>query len=209
MKSTGPKLFLLLLATNLLLSCRKEVEKDGIHLFSAEDKELCFQSGSYWVFKNDSDQTIDSLVITDVKRDFYWSPPPVHGYPGDKHEFFTMNIRSYGPENYYYNDYVTRGRFIRRNGGGDYGQLGQPIFNDGSFNGLSVINTDTSVTLNGNTFNHAYKFKVTATQQYQHVFNYDTYLYYHIGTGFIKKETVIGPNNVESWSIIRWSVTQI
>jgi len=50
------------------------------------------------------------------------------------------------------------------------------------------------------------KVKITAANQYQPEFDYDTYLYYTDTVGLIKKETDLGGGNIESWTLKRWNV---
>jgi len=199
-----------------LFSCRKDKNADNSDLtkyfyLSNSLTPYKFKTGSYWIYENDSTSTLDSVVVTSTENDFYWSPPSVHGQPGTKYEFYKINLKSFATSQTY-NDYLTNS-YIKRNGSGDYGQNGQPIFmanrDTGTiFNGMKIIAKFPTMTINSNSFINVVETKITASQQYQPMFSYDTYLYFTDTIGLIKKVTDLGSSNLESWSIKRWAVTK-
>jgi len=197
-----------------IFSCRKDEAVDNeeqttYSYLSESMKPYKFRTGSYWVFKNDTTGILDSIVVTSTENNFVWSVPPVHGQPGSKDEFYKINLKSF-TTSLTYNDYLTH-YYIKRNGGGAYGQDGQPIFMADSdigavFNGMKIIAKFPTMTINSNIFKNVVETKITASQQYQPNFSNDTYLYFCDSIGLIKKVTDFGGGNVESWSIERWAV---
>ena len=166
-------------------------------------------TGSYWIFINDTSGIEDSILVTSTVNDFYVSAAGINAKSSIKEEFFQINLKNFSTSNIY-NDYLTIS-YIKRNGGGFYGQNGQPIYIAESdtgteFNGMTIIAKYSTFTINSNTFNNVVATKITASQQYQPMFSNDTYLYFCDSIGLIKKVTILGSGNVESWSVLRWSV---
>ncbi|MEI7982619.1 MAG: hypothetical protein WCI71_13290 [Bacteroidota bacterium] len=195
----------------ILVSCNKEDSEDKTkYLYLSEDiKPYKCKTGSYWVFQNDTTGTLDSITVISTENDFYWLPPPIHGQSGVKHEYYKINLISHASSQTY-NDYLTF-HYIKRNGGGEYGEKGQPVFMTESdigteFNGMRIIAKFPSLTFNNITFNNVVETKITASRQYQIVYFYDTYLYFSDSVGLIRKITDLGNGNLESWSIKRWTV---
>lgn len=193
------------------ITCNKEnsTNETKYTYLSQSIEPYKFETGTYWIFKNDSTNTIDSLVVINTENDFFWSPPPVHGQSGTKSEYFKMNIESSLTSDLY-NDYLTS-NYIKRNGGGEYGQNGQPIFIADSdigteFNGMEIIGKYQTLIINNHTFSDVVKSKITESQQYESIFINDTYLYYSNDIGLIKKVSDLGNGKFESWSIVRWNV---
>lgn len=195
-----------------IFSCRKNNinENQTTYKYLNESiKPYKFKTGSYWVFENDTTGELDSIIVTSTENDFVWCPPPVHGQSGEKDEFYKINLKSFATSQTY-NDYLTN-YYIKRNGSGEYGQNGQPIFVVNSdtgevFNGMKIIAKIPTMTISNNTFNNVVETKIIASQQYQPMFTKDTYLYFSDSIGIIKKVTDIGTGNFESWSIKRWKV---
>lgn len=172
---------------------------------SDEIKQFKVKMGSYWIFENDSSGVLDSVIVVGIDSNWVWTSPPVHGNSGTKSEYYKINYKSC-LSNVFYNDYLIN-MIIKRNGGGIYGEMGQPIYWANasvgeSFNGLEVVAKNISLTLN-TTFDNVSKMKINKANQYQNEFSYDTYLYFSNTVGVIKKENVIGANNIEAWSLKR------
>ena len=102
---------------------------------------------------------------------------------------------------------------MKRNGGGTWGEKGQPIYMSNSavgttFNGMEISSQLNTLNVNGITFNNVTKIKITSANQIQPEFSNDTYLYYSDSVGLIKKEIILGINNIESWSIKHWKIVK-
>lgn len=110
--------------------------------------------------------------------------------------------------NYYYmSDY------IKLNGGGDYSEKGQPIFmyNESvnyEFNGAQIIAKIDTLTILGKVYNNITKIKITASEQYQHEFSYDTYLFFVDNYGLIRQEINDTINGYETWNLKRYLIVQ-
>jgi hypothetical protein len=210
MKKTYPISTLVLLLF-MIASCHKDNPDNQTRYFYLSESlnPYKFKTGSFWIFQNDTTAILDSILVTSTEHDFYWLPPPIHGQSGDKHEYYKINLKSFATL-HIYNDYLTN-YYIKRDGGGDYGENGQPIFMTNSdtgsvFNGMKIIAKFPIMTINGNTFTNVIETKITASQQYQPIFVNDTYLFYTESIGLIKQVADIGNGNFESWSIKRWTV---
>ena len=170
-------------------------------------KQFKFEAGSYWIYQNDANSAIDSVVVTSTENGFFSSTPPVHGNSGSKSEFYKMNLKSFATD-LTYNHYLTE-YSLKRNGGGEYGEDGQPILVNNMdtlevFYGLKTIAKLPTMTINGYTFNNVTETKIIASQQHLQTFQNDTYLYFTASVGLIKKVTDLGNGNFETWSIKRW-----
>lgn len=73
------------------------------------------------------------------------------------------------------------------------------------YNGMEIIDIIPKLVIKGNTFTDIAQVKITATEQYQQEFEYDTYLYFTDSIGIIKKELLLRCENIEAWSLIRWN----
>ena len=130
-------------------------------------KPYVFRTDSYWIFKNDSTGLVDSLAVIEFDSGSYWRPPPVHGAPGQKWEYYNLVVKNFTDSNIY-NEFLDR-NCIRRNGGGDYGELGQPILiadgvdGDG-YNGMEIIDILPELDLRGRTLFNVKEVKVTASE---------------------------------------------
>lgn len=206
-------ILLILVIGSLAFSCNDinepENQTDTTRLIEASLKPYLFKTGSFWIFENDSTGSLDSIVVISTEHDSYWCPPPVHGAPGQKHEYYKITKENFSNSEIF-NDFMDHSH-IRRNGGGSFGELGQPIFMAGEevgagYNGMEIIDIIPKLVINGNTFTDVSQVKITATEQYQQEFEYDTYLYFTDSIGIIKQEVMKDSENIESWSLKRWTV---
>ena len=195
-----------LAAVLIFVSCKKEDErKDIISMMDSRLHVFKYKKGSFWVYQNDSSAVTDTITVTGTDSGFCWSPPPVHGSQGVKKDFYTVKLKSSvtsGGFNYYLNSVG-----IRMNGGGSFCELGQFIYSVTGHggDGLTTLDTLSSLTVNGHTFTHVTKVKITASEQYQHVFDTDTYLYFTDSIGLIRKE-IETTSGIETWSIKTWNI---
>ena len=182
------------------------------HYIQESIKPFEVKTNSYWVYKNDSTGVQDSVGVLSIETGMIWTIPQVHGQGGGtQSEYYKINLKSYLNSTLYNNFIINN--IMKRDGGGTWGQEGQPIYMANSavgtsFNGMEISSKLNTLNINGITFNNITKIKITAANQYQQVFANDTYLYYVDTVGLIKKETVLGLNNIESWSIIRWKIVK-
>jgi hypothetical protein len=206
------QILLLLIISSLCLSCEETEDpddnEDTTQMIKECLKPYLFRTDSYWIFKNDSTGIVDSLAVIEFDSGSYWMPPPVHGAPGQKWEYYNIVVMNF-KDSFIHNDFLDRNS-IRLNGGGKYGELGQPILiadgviGDG-YNGMEIIDIIPELDISGNTFSNVIEVKITAAEQYQKEFAYDTYLYFKDSIGIVKKVELISEENITSWSLLRWN----
>lgn len=162
----------------------------------------------YWVYQDTVNNDQDSISLVNCMHN-YVSPNP--GWP-DYQEYFLMDYYSHSYD-YSYNEYIIT-HYWKRNGGGQYGELGQPIMHIGQydnipevgngFNGYEIMDIFDSLVVNGNVFNDVVWSHIYEDQQYQYEFSYDTELYFAQDVGIIRKVYLdsLGINHV--WDLVNW-----
>jgi hypothetical protein len=211
------RLFLTLLITfGSIISfsnCTKDIdEMEYINYYVDQDliDKYYFEKGSLWVYK-DQNLNLDSITVENTEHGFKTTPCP-HGCPGRKtsrHEYFIMNLRELG-SNSTFNYYFLSGHF-KINGGGIVGELGQPIYLHNSdigysFNGTTVIAQLDSLNINENTYFNVTKIKISALDQIQDEFNFDTELYFSENIGLIKKVVFDTINGAQTKLLIDYTI---
>ncbi len=71
---------------------------------------------------------------------------------------------------------------------------------------MTIIAKFLSMNVGINTFSNVDQVQIIAAAQSLPEFTFDTYLYYSDTIGLLKKETILSPGNIESWSVKRWNV---
>jgi len=192
------KIFIYILFAILFLGCDREKDVPIVvtthYVDSALLAEYYFDRGSYWVYTNQL-MHFDSVFILNTAQGMNRIPCP-HGCPGGKvsqYEYYKMDLKSQfkGQYNYYF-----LGGHIKKNGGGQWGELGQPIFfynaNVGDeFNGVTVTAKYDSLLVENKNYYEVTKTHVTADEQYQQEFDFNTDLYFSANIGLIKKRFTI------------------
>lgn len=220
MKNNFPILIFILV---IVSACHKEVPQQKpvnthttqAHYYNLDPSILPykFKVGSYWVYENDSTFVLDSIVVDSVSTGFITTFPNPHGTGfSTEEEFFKMYLHAFGSSKYY-NECLIQKKIIRNFGGDFFHFLGQLIYLSNSpvgtswqGQGMEITAKFLAMSVNSYNFNYVDEVKITAANQYQPEFAYDTYLYYTDTIGLIKKETILGTGNIESWSIKRWNV---
>ena len=166
-----------------------------------------FTSG-YWVYEDTVSSNRDSVTIvgfsTGLTRLDPWTAP--------NEEFFLVDYYSYffGIN---YNDYFSHGWYYKRNGGGVYGQFGQPIMMTqlsgpaaigDYFNGCEMVNFHDTLHINGVAHLNVVQTRIFASQQYQHEFNYDSDLYFSPGVGVVRKTYTDSSGVNHIWDLVKW-----
>lgn len=166
-----------------------------------------FESG-YWVYRDTATNEFDSISLVNCIHNFIY-PNPVNPH---YEEYYKMNFYSHS-FNYSFNEFIIT-NYWKRNGGGEWGQLGQPVMHIGQyanypevgngFNGYQIMDIFPSYEVNGIEFSEVVWSRVFENQQYQHEFDYDTDLYFAPGVGIIRKAYVddLGVNHV--WDLVNW-----
>ena len=201
--------------TIITLGCNKGDDKIIVttdYVDSDLIDEYFFTNGTYWIYENQSSQ-IDSITVESTANDFNLIPCP-HGCPNKKqsqYEYFSMELKNH-TQNYTYNYYFLN-KHIKKNGGGDYCELGQPILTYNrdigyEFNGITVTEKYDSLLVLDNYYYNVTKMSLTAEEQYQLEYEYNTDLYFSPNIGLIKKETHDTINGMEIWNLKRYHIEQ-
>lgn len=166
-----------------------------------------FESG-YWVYRDTATNQTDSISLVSCIHNYINPNPAIPDYQ----EYYKMNFYSHS-FGYNFNEFIIT-HYWKRNGGGEWGQLGQPVMHieqfanypevGNGFNGYQIMNIFPSYEVNGVEFFNVVWSRVFESQQYQHEFDYDTDLYFAPGVGIIRKAWVddLGINHV--WDLINW-----
>ena len=218
MKSIIPILAFILLVVS---ACRKEEDAEPkptptaspsqYNYISESIAPYKFKTGSYWIYENDSTGLLDSVTVDSISTGFFVSIPSVHGTTGYTYtQFYKMYFHDFGTSELY--NQTLMNNYLVRNYSGDYSNFyGQGIYAANSpvgtsSNGMTIIAKFLSMNIGINTFNNVDEVQIIAADQSFPEFAFDTYLYYSDTIGLIKKEAILSPGNIESWSIKRWNV---
>jgi len=201
--------YILLTLILFVQSCKKEqeyFEPNTYYYLSEEFKdEFLFSAGSYWVYRNNQNET-DSIVLEQIETGF------TSGCPDNLcgiREFYELTYNN-TDQGLTYNNYYTP-YLIKYNGGGSFGHNGQPIFfhtgelGDG-YHGAMIIDHFDSLAILGHVFYSVDVIKVTAEDQYQNEFEYDTELYFSPYVGLVKQVTFDTINGTGTWELDRYHI---
>ena len=208
-------ILLAILALTLIIGCKKErteITYYTTYVNKAMLVKYFFRPGTYWVYENQNNLT-DSVIVTGEANGFTTIPCP-HGCPDGiitRDEFYKMNlldVTNNVASNYYYTS-----DYLRLNGGGEYNQDGQPVFMfdrpvNYSFNGASIVEKYDSLTIADIKYYDVIKMKITANQQYQHEFEFDTYLWFADNFGLVKKEVNNTIQGFQTWNLMRVQIVK-
>lgn len=192
----------------ILSSCNKDEpgnETTYSYLNPTLESDYSFQEGSYWVYQ-DQGMNQDSVVLINFETGFTSTCPD---NACARREFIKLNFENI-THGLTYNHYFMSD-FIRYNGGGAWGQDGQPIFildrNEGyEFNGLVVRESIDSLIVLNETFYDIKKMSVIADKQYQVEFDYDMDFYFSPSIGvvkFIEYDTLSG---AKIWELENYNI---
>lgn len=169
-----------------------------------------FESG-FWVYQDTTELTTDSITLESAA---FGSIPP---NPAFNHfqEFYLMNLRSHTFDAEY-NEFIITNHW-RRNGGGDFGELGQPLMHikdfenapqvGNGFNGYEIMDILDEIEVNGVPFSNVVWSRVYADEQHQHEFDFDTDLWFAPGVGIIRKAWTDDQDVSHVWDLINWQVS--
>lgn len=166
-----------------------------------------FESG-YWVYRDSATNELDSVSLVNCVHNFIYPNPAIPDYQ----EYYKMNFYSHS-FNYSFNEFIIT-NYWKRNGGGEWGQLGQPVMHIGQyanypevgngFNGYQIMDIFPSYEVNEIEFSDVVWSRVFENQQYQHEFDYDTDLYFAPGVGIIRKAYVDDQGVNHAWDLVNW-----
>jgi|GEM_PF-1170124 len=164
----------------------------------------------YWVYRDTVNNETDSITLTGCYHGFIPPTPVINDY----WEYYKMNFHSHS-FNTDYNEYIVT-YIWKRNGGGQYGELGQPLMliepnaqypSVGSgFNGFEITAILDSIQIGDNLFYDVVVSRIYADQQYQHEFDYTTDLYFAPHVGIVRKSYTDSSNVNHCWDIVNWQI---
>lgn len=186
------------------------IEYTYYYVDSALMAEYLFNSGTYWIYENQLSGS-DSIFVIGVEHDMIDIPCP-HGCPGGvvkRYEYYNMVLNSYfqtGTFNLYF-----MFNYVRLNGGGEYGQNGQACLlsnpNIGyEFNGVTVSGKFDSLLVLDRYCHNVTKMSISAINQYQHEFEFDTDLYFAPNIGLIRKTIYDTISGDETWDLAHCNI---
>lgn len=163
-----------------------------------------FESG-YWVYRDTLSNHRDSVVLENVVHG-YISPNPVFN---DYQEYFTLNYFSYYSGLSFNHFFITE--YWKYNGGGEYGQYGQPLmyiqqFGNypviGSlFNGCEIPEVLPALTIDGTVYQDVIHSHIYENLQYQHEFDDEIDFFIAPNVGIIRKVVTDSLGIREVWDL--------
>jgi len=203
MKSTSKFLILLSVCLVMFLSTSAQ---NTIYVLNYYKSNYLFSSG-FWVYQDVATQETDSITLDNVKHGFYGPNPVILDY----REYYQLEYYSHTHDSAF-NDFFMENLW-RVNGGGQYGELGQPVmlanYNGplmGGYNGFEILEILDSLVVGNNVFYDVARSHVYENQQYQHEFDFDMDLYYADGTGIVRKAYFDDDSVYHSWDLVNWEV---
>jgi len=162
----------------------------------------------YWVYQDTVSSEIDSITLIATTHG-YISPTPI--IP-DYEEYYLMEMQSH-TQNYSYNEFIIS-QYWKRNGGGMYGELGQPVMHIGQydtwpevgngFNGYEIMGMFDNLQVGDEIFNNVVWTHIYENEQYQYEFDYDTDLFFAEFVGIIRKEYTDDMGVHHVWNLINY-----
>lgn len=195
----------------LLFSCKKDAEEQ-VQGPTEIDKELIdhyiFNPGSYWVYQ-DMFNNIDSIFLDEK---IVGVTDPCSNDTCERYNYTKLlfsNSRQDSSFNYYYKE-----SFIRLNGGGVWGQNGQPIYEVDSYlfigyEGLMLTSRIEQMEVSGITYHDILVYSVKVDYQAADEFKYDTDMYFAPDIGLIRKITYDPNLGVQFWDLISYHLEEL
>lgn len=194
------KLYICLTIFIVLVSCKKNEEVDLNPNFGKLDtefiNEFSFNENSYWIYQNQN-MTLDSVQLINKELGIT-SPIPKGGTISSEYIKMKFVNHTSGEEHNHY----LYSNTIKYNGGGPWGELGQPIFvyKENGFNGVSEFEHYDSLMVANKMYYDVEVWRLIASTQYQNEFEFDTDFYFCKSIGIIKTisyDTILGTNTID------------
>jgi len=191
-----------------ITSCKKE-EPETQDNKSYMDVELknnfAFNEGSYWVYQDQS-LSLDSIVLSNFETGFTSICPD---NACSRNEFIELTFENL-TQGTSFNHYLMSS-FARYNGGGSWGEDGQPIYilnrDEGyEFNGLMVSENFDSLSVLNEVFYDVEKMTVVADMQFQDEFDFDRDFYFAPSVGIVRTVIHDTTNGSVTWDLKDYSI---
>lgn len=184
-------------------------DQDTVRVYWYFATKFVFGSG-FWVYKDTVSDETDSISLVNISHGFYGPNPAFSEFS----EYYLMDYYSHTYDSSY-NDFFWRNLW-RRNGGGEYAELGQPVMDIGQFesypevgngfNGYEIIDILDSLIVGSQTFYHVVWSHIYKDQQYQHEFDFDTDLFFGENVGIVRKEYTDNAGVHHVWNLTNWEI---
>jgi len=192
----------------LISACQEsEIPNRTNKTYISEDlkNEFVFEKGSYWIYENNNGN-IDSVILYDLDSGFT-SICPDNGCP--QREYIKMKFQNMTRKEVFNHYFVEK--VIKYNGGGNWGQDGQPIFVlnieiGESSGGLIFISHYDSLEVMEDVFYNVDIMGIKAKEQFQDEFDFNTDLFFSPHVGVIRKIIYDTINGTEIWNIKRYEI---
>jgi len=196
-------LLILLIALTSLSSCKEENTNGGNHLYTLNERlfPLLFKTGSYWIYKMDGGESIDTLIVKDAKIDTIGPFNVGDGYTSTDQVYYIGYSSSINGDysNLYVGYAITLGSLY-----GGYLYLSSHTIGDSSVN-AKIVDIYDSILVNSVPYKNVVKMDLKEDYYLKSNLNY----YYADSVGIIKKEIKESGAILESWSLIKYSVTLV
>ncbi|MCF8277299.1 MAG: hypothetical protein K9J17_11245 [Flavobacteriales bacterium] len=202
---SSTRIFLVILFVLTLNSCSKDDptrQADYSYLDESFKQNFVFNEGSYWIYQDQS-MNMDSVVLAHCDSGFTSNCPK---NACDLNQYVSLTYENV-TQGTVFNHYLIFNS-IKYNGGGEWGQDGQPIFlvnqEEGYFfNGLLVGEQIDNLLILNEVFYNVQKMSVQADFQYQSEFEYDTDFYFSETVGIVRIVIHDTINGTQTWNLKR------
>ncbi len=205
------KYFLFLSTALFLFSCQKEdveISKEYHYISEGFKSSYLFSPDSYWIYEDDSSD-IDSVVLAHVEGSFF---PDFCRKDYCKtrrmRQFYFMEFKNITLG--VWHNYLLISNNIKINGSPHNERNGQPIYMHTrpigfTFNGAGIEEKFDTFQLGENVFMNVTRVRISAANQYQPVYEFDTDLYFADGVGIIRK-VVFDTLGTKTSDLVRYNV---
>lgn len=201
------KLCFLLFSAILFTSCKKQDIPFTPWVLDMNQQlkaQFQFKEGSYWIYE-DQNSIRDSVFVSQYETGTT-DVHPNNAVPSSEFVKINLNSAVRGSWNYYL--FID---FVRINGGGQWGQEGQPIYileRDSAFqfNGLTIGASFDSLEIDNTTYYDVELMHVDAETQFQPEYQFDTDLYFAPNIGVIREISYDTISGTRTWDLKRFEI---
>ena len=194
--------YTLILISLLFNSCNKGGSEGGNHLYLLDEKlnPLLFNVGSEWVYQNETDNNLDTVIVNEASFDTTEAYNVGGGFTATDLLYtinYSSNLNGLFTEIY-------RGYLIYRGIFNDKAIVYLSSFRvgDSSYNAKIVAIYDTLL-INNKSFKNVVKMRVNKADYLES----DLILYYADSVGVIRKEIIKNNQISETWSLLNYNVS--
>lgn len=199
---------ILILISVIIGSCEKPNSQNNNKTIDLETfyDSFKFKTGSYWIYEDSISKEIDSIYVIKVDSGYYWNPPPVHGGPGTRREFYKLTYGNTRNEN---NDTdLLESNGIRRNTESEWEICGRRYYTHLDYSGYTKVD---SLFIQGTVFYDVVKKLIEANDHVSDCsnsgFENDIEFYTAPDYGIIKM-VEFNNDSTKVWNLTRWKINK-